>query len=207
MADKRINNSFWKQRSKHGRDRKFETPEMIREAAEEYFEWCDNNPLKEEKVFGSGVHETVDVMRAYTIQGMCLFLGINMSTWKRYRDMAMYREVCEEVEMIIYEQKFTGAAGNLLNPTIIARDLGLVDKQDHTVSRGDQMDLSVLSDAELKLYYEIQMKIENGKQDAISDAVGALPAPQLRIYHESEGRPEPLPAATGAANVSGQQHD
>ena len=37
-------------------------------------------------------------------------------------------------EEIIYNQKFTGAAADLLNPNIIARELGLADKQqnEHT---------------------------------------------------------------------------
>ena len=37
-------NQFWKIRSKHGRDKLFATPELMLEAAMEYFEWCDANP-------------------------------------------------------------------------------------------------------------------------------------------------------------------
>ena len=36
--------------------------------------------------------------------------------------------VVSKAEKIIYEQKFTGAAADLLNPNIIARDLGNVEK-------------------------------------------------------------------------------
>ena len=57
---------------------------------------------------------------------------------------------------MIYEQKFTGAAAGLLNPNIIARDLGLADKTDHASSDGSMspqpavvMNLSALSDEEL----------------------------------------------------------
>lgn len=38
-------NQFWKQRSKHGRDNLFATPELLADAAEEYFQWCKDNPL------------------------------------------------------------------------------------------------------------------------------------------------------------------
>ena len=38
-------NQFWKLRSKHGRDKLFTTPELLWEAACEYFEWIDENPL------------------------------------------------------------------------------------------------------------------------------------------------------------------
>jgi|WetSurMetagenome_2_1015567.scaffolds.fasta_scaffold07132_8 hypothetical protein len=37
-------NQFWKLRSKHGRDKLFATPELLLEAACEYFEWCDTHP-------------------------------------------------------------------------------------------------------------------------------------------------------------------
>lgn len=37
-------NQFWKLRSKHGRDRLFETPDLLWEAATEYFNWVDAHP-------------------------------------------------------------------------------------------------------------------------------------------------------------------
>jgi len=40
--------------------------------------------------------------------------------------------VIEEIERAIYNQKFQGAAGNLLNANIIARDLGLKEQTDIT---------------------------------------------------------------------------
>jgi hypothetical protein len=47
---------------------------------------------------------------------------------------------------VIYEQKFTGAAADLLNPNIIARDLGLADKQDHQSSDGTMTPQGVSDD-------------------------------------------------------------
>lgn len=49
--DKRIGNQFWKRRSKHGRDKLFKTPDVLWEAACEYFQWCDDNPLLEERLY------------------------------------------------------------------------------------------------------------------------------------------------------------
>jgi hypothetical protein len=45
------------------------------------------------------------------------------------------------VEEIIRTQKFEGASADLLNPNIIARDLGLADKQDNTTTHqaGDSL--------------------------------------------------------------------
>ena len=45
-------NQFWKQRSKHGRDMLFASPTLLWEAACEYFEWCEDNPITEPRSFG-----------------------------------------------------------------------------------------------------------------------------------------------------------
>ena len=45
-------NQFWKMRGKHGRNPIFETPEQLWVvASDEYFQWVENNPLLEEKIF------------------------------------------------------------------------------------------------------------------------------------------------------------
>jgi len=129
------NNQFWKQRAKHGRDKIFETPELLWESCVEYFQWTEDNPLKEDKVFhnaGTITHAEVNKMRAMTIGGLCIFLDIVITTWENYKDRQDYLDVITRVELIIKNQKFTGAAADLLNPNIIARDLGLADKKDHT---------------------------------------------------------------------------
>ena len=45
-----------------------------------------------------------------------------------YKNNPDFLGVVKEVEEIIYNQKFTGAAADLLNSNIIARELGLADK-------------------------------------------------------------------------------
>jgi hypothetical protein len=82
-----VGNQFWKQQSKHGRDKLFATPLLLWEAACEYFEWCDNNPLKEAKAFafqGSVTIENMDKMRAYTIEGLCLYLETKSALIKKH---------------------------------------------------------------------------------------------------------------------------
>lgn len=37
-------NRYWELREKHGRNKIYEAPEQIWEAACEYFQWCDDNP-------------------------------------------------------------------------------------------------------------------------------------------------------------------
>lgn len=125
-------NQFWKARSKHGRDRIFKEPENLWDAAEEYFQWVEDNPLKEGKAAqfqGVFVHGEVNKMRAMTIQGFCRFVHIDFTTWELYKERDDFIQVTREIENVIYEQKFTGAAAELLSANIIARDLGLVEKK------------------------------------------------------------------------------
>lgn len=125
-------NQFWKARSKHGRDKIFASAALLWEACEEYFQWVEDNPLWENRVAqfqGSVVDMPVAKMRAMTISGLCLFLDIDQSTWAAWRSVDDFSAIVTRVEEVIRTQKFAGAAADLLNPNIIARDLGLSDKQ------------------------------------------------------------------------------
>ena len=144
-------NQFWKQRSKHGRDKLFKTPELLFEAACEYFQWCDDNPLYETEQTKGGAKvlrgvngedvvtgQTIELpkMRAYTLTGLLLYIHASEGYWGEFKrncqkgKLSDFLAVINEVEMIIYNQKFTGAAAGFLNPNIIARDLGLAEKHE-----------------------------------------------------------------------------
>lgn len=126
-------NSFWQARSSHGRAPKFDNAEELWDACCEYFEWVESNPLWEDKLVtfqGSATHEPVAKMRAMTISGLCIFLDISRETWGKYRDRDGFTDIVLRVDEIIRTQKFQGAAADLLNPNIIARELGLTDKQE-----------------------------------------------------------------------------
>jgi len=90
----------------------------------------------EEKVFHTaGIITRAEVghMVATTVTGLCLFLDIHETTWAEYRKKTDFTSVTARVDNYIKTQKLTGAAADLLNPNIIARDLGLVDKKDVSV--------------------------------------------------------------------------
>ena len=130
-----VGNQFWKLRSKHGRDKLFESPELMWEAACEYFDWCEENPLIEVDFKGKDA-EQVDLpkMRAFTWQGLELYLDIHsLRDYKANPKYQDFSQVINRIEKIMYNQKFTGAAAGLLHPNIIARDLGLTDKTASTV--------------------------------------------------------------------------
>ena len=146
-------NQWWNLRSKHGRDKLFATPDLMWEAAVEYFDWCTKNPLMEvqqtksagkphkDKKTGKVIFpsNTIELpkMRAFTLHGLCLYLDANTQYFKTFKaqlkesdpHFADFNTVIARIEETIYQQKFTGAAAGFLNHNIIARDLGLQDNQ------------------------------------------------------------------------------
>ena len=151
--DKRIGNDFWKHHSKHGRDKIFTTPEILWEAACEYFEWVKDNPLYETIIQGNKEWQ-VPKMRAMTIEGLCIFLDVESRTFHNYADKTKeeykaFFHITTQIKHIIRTQKFEGASAGFLNANIIARDLGLSDKQEVTGKDGKDLIPSLLSDDEL----------------------------------------------------------
>jgi hypothetical protein len=134
----RKGNQFWKARTKHGRDKIFKTPSIMFEAACDYFNWSENNPLKKAIVFQGVVTGNESLMRAMTIKGLCIYWGVNSKYLNDFVDALDletqegrgFSEVISTIKEIIETQKFEGASAGLLNPNIIARDLGLTDKKE-----------------------------------------------------------------------------
>ena len=133
-------NQFWKLRAKHGRDKIFESPEQFKEAAYEYFEKADENPWLKMEVVKSGENAgqllPVPTQKPYTIQGLCIFLGITEQTFFNYEKDENYKdffEVFTHVRNIIENQQMEGATVGAYNANIIARKLGLTDKSNVTI--------------------------------------------------------------------------
>jgi hypothetical protein len=130
-----VGNRYWEFRKKHGRNYKY-TPRKLWAEAVKYFEWAEENPLWEEKGFafqGKVTKEKFHKMRAMTVIGFCLFADIDITTWQNYRKTEDFFGVTTRIDEVIRTQKFEGAAAELLNPNIIARDLGLREKTDHDI--------------------------------------------------------------------------
>jgi hypothetical protein len=149
-------NRLWEARSSAGPKPKFDGPEKLWDACVEYFQWCHDNPLQEAKAFsyeGVVTVEALPKMRAMTIGGLCLFLDVTERQWREWRNEGgdYFRPdllpVITRAEAIIYEQKFTGAAADLLNSNIIARDLGLADKKELSGPDGGPIKTEEVSDS------------------------------------------------------------
>lgn len=126
-------NEFWKNRSTHGRDKLFDTPELMWAAACEYFEWADKNVFYKSE-FKEGRMRKIPVKRPYTLHALCLYLNCGLAyfrEFKRNKDRCThdFMTIINQIEDVVYNQKFEGAASGFFNSNIIARDLGLSDKQ------------------------------------------------------------------------------
>ncbi len=129
---------FWQFRSKHGRDKLFKTPALLWTAACEYFDWCEANPLIEIDFKGKDAYKVeIPKMRAFTLKGLCMYLDTNEAYFRQFKDdeKKSFSTVITRIEDVIYTQKFAGAAAGFLNPNIIARDLGLIDKSEVETSK------------------------------------------------------------------------
>lgn len=128
---------YYQLRSTTGRDRVFKTPKALIEACNDYFKWCYDNPLLEEKVFqhqGRPVPADIRRVRPFTLEGLCNYIDISLAAFKTYEAREDFGATTARIRQIIDNQQFEGVAAGLLNANIIARKLGLVDKKDHTTS-------------------------------------------------------------------------
>lgn len=139
-------NRFWEMRSSHGRKPIFHDADELWDAACEYFAWVEDNPLEEEKLFhfqGAVVRDKISKIRAMTVAGMCLFLDISDDAWEDYCKRKDFIGVTDQIKKVIYDQKFSGAAADLLNANIIARDLGLGDKVETSKEKDNELTIVV----------------------------------------------------------------
>lgn len=128
-----MSKELWEVSKGPGQPPKFSSPQEMWDRAVEYFKWCGQHQLVEEKIGffqGEPTSGFVGHKRPMTQKGLCIFLGVTVSTWHNYKKNTEYLEVIEAIEDIMFEQKFAGAAVGLFNANIIARDLGLTDKQE-----------------------------------------------------------------------------
>lgn len=144
-----VGNQFWRLRSKHGRDKLFATPELLWEAACEYFEWCEENPILKQDFKGKDADEVwFKLDRPFTLTGLCLYFSASTSFWREFKSNCNetskdFLSVIARIEDIIYSQKFDGASVGIFNANIIARDLGLKDNQDIT-TKGEKIQAPVI---------------------------------------------------------------
>lgn len=131
-----VGNQWWKLRAKHGREKIFANPDLLWESACEYFEATEKRKWVKKDWVGKDaemVYREADT--PFTITGLCIFLGIDLITWRNYKTNENYKDffnIITHIEQIIYTQKFEGAVNGTFKENIIARELGLGEKSDVT---------------------------------------------------------------------------
>lgn len=126
-------NQFWKLRSKHGRDKIFSSPEILWEECCKYFEATDSRKWTKKDWVGKDAFEvTRETETPYSKSGLCLFLDCDWRTIEALKDDSNkdFMHIITRIEQIIYTQKLEGASVGAFNPSIVARELGLTEKQD-----------------------------------------------------------------------------
>lgn len=152
-------NPFGKKSKRGNGNLRFETPEQLWDEACEYFEWALNTPWITSKAMKmkDGDRDIIELAREPKARylsnvGLCLFLGIQRCTYGYYqngkhdRDDKDYSSVCAVIDDIIHEQKLSGAAAGIFHPMIVARELGLADKQEISHEVTDDFE-SLMGDA------------------------------------------------------------
>ena len=147
-------NKFWEATHPWGPEWKksqTRTAEEVRAACLDYFTWTHENPLYVDELVkfeGQATHEPVAKMRAMTNVGLCMHIGISRETWSQWRqNREDLKEVIAWADDVVYRQKFEGAAAGLLSQAIVARDLGLADRQELTGAGGGPIKTEANSDA------------------------------------------------------------
>ena len=133
-------NKYWEFRNKHGRGFKY-TPEMWEKESIKYFEYMSDKVWNKKEVLKSGekAGTLIDVPTTtpMSIESFCLFMDIDRGTFDNYEsNEGNYKDffnITTRVRAIIESNQFEGATVGAYNPNIIARKLGLVDKQENRV--------------------------------------------------------------------------
>lgn len=134
-----------------GRRKYIETPKKLWEHFTKYSLECKKSP-KQENFWSSKSDKQVSVDREIplTWEGFEVWLRRNgiiakLDDYKankeeRYSD---YADILHAIEVEIWSDQYDGAAAGIFQHNIVARKLGLIDKQDHNIAGG--LDLSELN--------------------------------------------------------------
>jgi len=164
-------NKFWKLRSKHGRDKIFQTPEIMLEACYEYFEYQSTQVWNKIDYKGKDVEKVeIPISSPFSLKGLCIFLGVNSDYFSQFESNCSsdFSRVITHIKDVIYKQKYEGATVGVYNANIIARDLGLMEQKAIDVTtKGEKIqsepDISKLSEDDQINFLELRKKAAQGE--------------------------------------------
>ena len=127
-----------------GRRKYIATPELLYHHFKDYEKWCKTNPRKENYWSNRQEKEiTVSRERVMTWEGFEVYLNknkiiVNIDDYKANKDnrYSDYANILRTIGGEIWEDKFSGAVSGIYKENIIARELGIKDRQD--ITTGDK---------------------------------------------------------------------
>lgn len=159
MAERTDENGipFWRRRATHGRAMLFSSPELLWEAACEYFDATDGSDYWKRREVAydknSASFQTAEfsLKAPFTWEGLCLFIGCNINYFRSFRAAlkkkqrdGTYDEVDDNfsmviscIESVITKQQVEGAAVGAFAQNIISRYLGLKDNAELSTPNED----------------------------------------------------------------------
>ena len=119
-----------------GTEKKF-TPQQWSDIIEEYFSFCDNNPLFKNEALKSGDRAgeiiRIPAARPYLIEGLCNYANIHPQTFYNYLEKEGYEEYFEitaRARNRIFQQNIENGYIGAYDSNLVSRKLGLADKKE-----------------------------------------------------------------------------
>ena len=126
-------NILWMLRSSSGRDYKINDIKEFEEIVLDYFVKTAQEAIVVNQVFDvNGTKHDITKPMPFTKEGLALHCGY--CAWDKLKKVGDqgddFKKILTRAETLIYKQKYDHAAVGVFNHSIIARDLGLIDKQE-----------------------------------------------------------------------------
>jgi len=119
-----------------GTEKKF-TPQQWQDKINEYFSFCDNNPLYKNEALKSGDRAgeiiRIPAARPYLIEGLCNYANIHPQTFYNYLEKEGYEEYFEitaRARNRIFQQNIENGYIGAYDSNLVSRKLGLADKKE-----------------------------------------------------------------------------
>lgn len=137
---------------------KLSLDELI-QGARDYIKYAKAHPIIEKQLHQkTGKLIDIPKERPLTIEGLCNYIGIGVTTLYQYTKQKdnetteererrdAYTKVIARIKQIIYDDKLTGAAAGIYNANIIIRDLGLTDKKEIQETAPKRIKIELIND-------------------------------------------------------------
>ena len=138
----RIWDTFAAKKPSKGRRPIFDSPEPFLEQVLAYLAWVKDNPRYIIKVFANGAQISVPHTRYPSARGCALFMGIAPRTWRSWKqrdDEDPLKKAVLWAEEVFTQEKMEGVVTGEFSAAIVARDLGLRDKEDEEAALSVQV--------------------------------------------------------------------